>query len=141
MEGTVISDTVNLASRLESLTKRYGVRILLSAAMREQLEAPASYHVRHLDIVQVKGKQQAVSVYDLFDADDPASFQHKLETREDFERAVDLFHVGDPASALPIFQSIVDLDPSDHAAQLYVRRCQLTPPHESLHGWKDAEFA
>lgn len=138
MEGTVISDAVNLASRLENLTKQYGVRILLSAAMLERLEGGEQYHLRHLDIVRVKGKQQAVSVYDLFDADDAALFQHKVETREDFERAVRLYHIGDLAIALPIFQEIALKHEGDHAAQLYVRRCQQ---REALEAWEGVEIA
>ncbi len=65
---TVIGDNVNLASRLESLTRQYGVNILLSEAT--QTAAPG-FHYCELDSVQVKGKQQAVRIYTLFATEPP----------------------------------------------------------------------
>ena len=60
LEGTVISDAVNLASRLEGLTKVYGASILISKQTLEGLTDASSYNVRFLDKVQVKGKKELV---------------------------------------------------------------------------------
>ncbi|MCK5338524.1 MAG: adenylate/guanylate cyclase domain-containing protein, partial [Bacteroidales bacterium] len=60
MEGTVISDAVNLASRLEGLTKLYGSSIIITEETLIKISDPTSYHYRFLDIVKVKGKKEAV---------------------------------------------------------------------------------
>jgi len=61
MSYTVIGDAVNLGSRLESLNKDYGTRILISDATRSRLTIPVE--TRFIGDVKVKGKTQAVPVY------------------------------------------------------------------------------
>lgn len=59
METTAISDAVNLAFRLEGLTKLYGASIVISQDSLFNLESPTSYQFRFLDRVRVKGKNEA----------------------------------------------------------------------------------
>lgn len=68
LETTVISDTVNVASRLESLEKTYGAGILASQDFIEALKPETTIHARFLDRVQVKGKKRHVIVYEVLDA-------------------------------------------------------------------------
>ncbi len=63
LEGTVISDMVNTASRIQSLTKTYGCEILISEQCWKRLKQPELYTIEHVDDVLVKGKKVAVSVY------------------------------------------------------------------------------
>ncbi|HPP07400.1 MAG TPA: adenylate/guanylate cyclase domain-containing protein, partial [Syntrophorhabdaceae bacterium] len=69
MESTVISDAVNLASRIESMTKNYKTPILISEHTYYSLRDPSIYGIRFVDRVKVKGKEQCQSVYEVFDAD------------------------------------------------------------------------
>lgn len=64
MEGTVISDTVNLAARLESLTKEYAIPLIISEYTLSELKG--DYATRFIDRLAVKGKSQAVSIYEVF---------------------------------------------------------------------------
>ena len=63
MESTVISDAVNLASRLEGLTKHYGVNIIISEVTKNALKN--DYKLRFLDKVEVRGKKQPVGIYEV----------------------------------------------------------------------------
>ncbi|WP_445240302.1 hypothetical protein [Microcoleus vaginatus] len=65
MESTVIADAVNLVSRLEGLTKVYAARILVSDAIIQRLDDPEKYKYRFVDRVMVKGKTNAVSVFEI----------------------------------------------------------------------------
>ena len=63
MEPTVIGDTVNLASRLESLTKRYGVRLIVSESVARA--ASGAFAFRTLDTVRVVGREAPVTIHTL----------------------------------------------------------------------------
>lgn len=60
---TVIGDAVNLGSRIESLNKQYGTRILISEGTRRQLKK--RYDIRPLGEVTVKGRSQSVSIFEV----------------------------------------------------------------------------
>ena len=65
LQTTVISDAVNLASRIEGLTKEYGRPVLISEAVVNSLEAPKELSLKCLDSVSVKGKAEEVTIYQL----------------------------------------------------------------------------
>jgi len=65
MDSTVISDTVNAASRLEGLTKKYGLDILLSGETMDQMEDPGAFELRFVARETVKGRSQPITVYHL----------------------------------------------------------------------------
>jgi class 3 adenylate cyclase len=66
MDGTVISDAVNLAARVESLTKDYKVPLLISEHTRRQLTDPNAYDIRPIDVVVVKGKTLPVAIFGVY---------------------------------------------------------------------------
>lgn len=76
---TALGDNMNLASRLESLTKHYGVNLMISEFTLAKLgERQKEFRIRPLDLVQVKGKSQAVKIYEVIPSWNPISKEDAL---------------------------------------------------------------
>jgi class 3 adenylate cyclase len=121
MEGTVIGNAVNLASRLEGLTKEFGVRIVVSERIVATMGADAPDH-RYLGHAEVKGKRESVPVYEVFGADPPEDVRLKRHTKGFFEQGVRLYRKGDRLMAGRYFRSVLKAHPADRAAAYYVER-------------------
>ncbi|MBD1827876.1 AAA family ATPase [Microcoleus vaginatus GB1-A2] len=124
MDGTVISDAVNLASRVESLTKNYGVSLLITQPTYSRLKNPSQYAIRTLDTVKVKGKSEAVTVYEVFDADALAIKEGKLARLELFAEARALYSGGKLFEAARLFEECWRQNQGDRVAKIYWERCQ-----------------
>ncbi|MEG4630484.1 adenylate/guanylate cyclase domain-containing protein [Microcoleus sp. AR_TQ3_B6] len=123
MDGTVISDAVNLASRIENLTKNYGVSLLITQQTFERLKKPGDYAMRIIDEVQVKGKSQWVTVYEVFDADLAEVKAGKLATLELFTEALSLYNMKSFREAARLFADCLRQNPGDKVARIYLERC------------------
>jgi predicted ATPase/class 3 adenylate cyclase/tRNA A-37 threonylcarbamoyl transferase component Bud32 len=124
MDGTVISDAVNLASRIEGMTKRYGAALLISENTYAHLNEVSKYAIRTIDRVKVKGKSEPVTVYEVFDADLPVRRELKMKTRDDFEKGLVHYRQKAFIEAIRCFQEVLSRHPDDKAAQIYLGRCQ-----------------
>ncbi len=123
IDTTVIGDTVNLGSRLQQLTKVYNVPLLISHYTVANLEEPMKYALRLVDRVQVKGKAQKVSVFEVFEADPPAEKQAKLETKPMFETALLDYYVGNIETARSNLKKCLQVNPMDRVVKVYLKRC------------------
>lgn len=124
MEGTVISDAVNAASRLEGLTKKYAIPLIISEYTFNELENPDSYAVRFIDRVLVKGKSELISVYEVFDNDPQDVRKSKLKNKKMFEDAIYHFHFDDMSKASELFEQYITQNPFDAIAKNYLVRCK-----------------
>ncbi|MEZ6255685.1 MAG: adenylate/guanylate cyclase domain-containing protein [Patescibacteria group bacterium] len=118
---TVVGDGANVASRIEGLTKVYGSKILTTNHTIKGLQTDLPNAIyRKLDKVAVKGKSQAVWIYDLL----PDTLKnHQL--KEEYEHALDIYREGNFKKALPIFEKLVETY-NDHAAKSMVQRLKDT---------------
>ncbi|MGC9526765.1 MAG: protein kinase domain-containing protein [Limnospira sp.] len=123
MDSTVIGDAVNLAARIESLTKNYGVSLLITHQTLMGLDDPNEYGFRIVDRVRVKGKTDAVTVYEIFDADPPELKLKKLETKVLFEQSLFLYYLNRFLEAKQGFQDCLCQNPGDRVARIYLNRC------------------
>jgi two-component system sensor histidine kinase ChiS len=124
MDGTVVSDAVNLASRIEGLTKMYGTSIIISQDTLIKLEDPSRYDYRFLDVVKVKGKKEAVYIFEVLNGEPKNIKQLKIETKAEFGKGLQLYKNKAFEEALGLFRQVIEKNPDDHAAELYVARCR-----------------
>jgi hemerythrin len=123
MDSTVISDSVNLASRLEGVTKDYAAPLLISEHTLYALQDPSRYRIRFIDRILVKGKSHPQAVYEVLDADTPEDRANKLTTLPMFEEAVACYHMRDVWRAQQLFERCAAIAPNDQATRLYLGRC------------------
>jgi adenylate cyclase len=139
-DGTVISDAVNLASRIEGLTKLYDTGMIISEStfLKARCREDMKYEYRFLDIVFVHGKHTAVSLYEILDADTDQVTNPKIRTRKSFELGVKLYKARRFAEALKVFTAIQKENPADAAARIYSRRCADYMDRELPANWNGA---
>ena len=124
MEGSVISDAVNLAARLEGLTKLYKTQLLISEVTFKKLTLGV-FKARLIDKVAVKGKETSVLVYEVLDAETPELFKKKQDTIKFFEQGWNLYQNQRFEEAQHLFCRCLELAPEDTVANLYVERCKI----------------
>ena len=128
---SVIGDNVNLASRLEGLTKTYGTQILVSESVR--LDAGEdSFCFRHLDDVRVKGKKNAVPIY----AVDRSPEEFPAEYKNAYIKGMELYKQGIWNLAKDYFEKALTAVENDKAAKLMLERCEdfIKNPPENWDG-------
>jgi adenylate cyclase len=131
---TVLGDNVNLSSRLEGLTKQYGVNIIISETTHEHVHN--GFHCRELDVVRVKGKQKPIKIYELINDKDSAPKETE-KYLSDWDKCLSLYRNrlwNETEYALGKF---IEQHGENKTAQLYIDRCnhyKLHPPEEDWDG-------
>jgi adenylate cyclase len=141
MDYTVIGDTVNVSARLEAATKEYLCDIIISEHTYRLCHDRVV--VRELDLLRVKGKNQALTVYELIGAS-------KDLIDPQLEKFLYLYQLGRDAyknrnfpKAITYFQDAQALKPHDHPVRLHLDRSQIyleTPPPEDWDGAYNASL-
>ncbi|HNF24880.1 MAG TPA: adenylate/guanylate cyclase domain-containing protein [Leptospiraceae bacterium] len=122
MEGTVIADSVNLASRIEGLTKIYDSPILISEEILTKMINPSLYNYRYIDKVRVKGKQHPITVYEVYDGQPDFMIELKNSTKPFFEEGIARYQEQRFDLSAASFTKVLEINPNDTAAQIYLKR-------------------
>ena len=122
IQGDAISDEVNLAARVEGLTKEFNVGLLLTEAALQNLPDRTHFGLRALASTRVRGKTAPIAIHECFDADPPEQRALKLRTQPLFEQAVERYLAGDLWQAGRLFQEVAAANPDDRPAAFYLRR-------------------
>ncbi len=123
LDTTVIGDTVNLASRLESLTKRFGTQVIASESLYLATRNSGDFHWRELAHVIVKGRSQPLKIFEVFSGDPEELLERKLRYYDDYLEALARYRNGKYAEARDLFEQLQRLSPDDSVLGAYVRQC------------------
>ena len=132
MDPTVIGDAVNLASRLEALTRTYGVDMLVGASVAELVRDEV--YLRSVARVQVKGKTKPVDVFTFVAARGEETDPEFLKWLETYEEALEKFRTRDFTDAKILFSRFLEFYPDDLLAKMYLQRAleyEQAPPDKA----------
>lgn len=135
----VVGDTVNLASRIEQLTKRYGAPFLIGEPTHRSLAAPARFSFRRVDRVAVKGKLRGVALYEVLDAETSERRAAKESSREILHAAMDQHYAGDFLRARSSFEAVLARDPEDAVPRIFIERCEQYLQNAPTGDWEGYE--
>ena len=139
MDGTVISDAVNLASRIEGMTKMYGATLLISESTYSKLPQPSPYLIRPVDRVKVKGKSAHITVYEVFDCDPAHLIELKLKTLVYWQNGWTHYYQKELSQARLCFKHILRIYLDDKLAQIYLERCENLQKNGIPADWQGIE--
>jgi two-component system sensor histidine kinase ChiS len=140
MDGTVISDAVNLASRLESLSRLYGETILITGPTLSLLEGRRDFHTRFIDRVRVRGRKEAVLIYEVYDWESPERIQLRLKLKAQWSEAMNHYYGREFAPAFRLLRGLHEKDPADRIAELYLRRTAALLKRGIPQNWEGVEL-
>ena len=120
MDQNVISDNVNIASRVQSLTRSYNTRILFTDATKNKLQNPDQFKFRYLGKTNVKGRQKEIEIYECLD--EPGLSKEKLSSISSFNAAVHAYYSEEYDKAIAGLERIVSENPEDEAAKIFLDR-------------------
>ncbi len=130
---TVLGDAVNLGARLEGANKLYGTGILIGEQTYQM--AQEGIYARIIDLLRVKGKSQPVKVYELIGLkEEPLSIEQQ-EIIQYFEKGYQHYLDQNWDWAMNQFRQVLQINPDDGPARLYLMRCQEFIQHPPPRNW------
>lgn len=136
---TVIGDSVNLASRLESANKYYGTRLMISEMTHQQL-TPDKFQTRLLDFVKVKGKSEAVRVYEVYSLGNAEIKDHDQAYYRHYNSGIEALIAGQLDTALDELNRAKVYRPQDLACRNMLERISDISSTDHSRKW-DGTFA
>jgi len=133
MDYTMIGDGVNLAARMESACKQYGVKILISENTYKKLRG--TYRIREIDRVVVKGKSEPVGVYEVLDYHNDETFPNLMEVVNNFKNGLTRYRACNWEKAIGAFKEALKLHQNDKLSQIYIERCEFLKKNPPGDGW------
>jgi class 3 adenylate cyclase len=120
LDAATISDTVNTAARIESLTKYYKSPLLLSDETLRYINGQHNFNFRQLGNVRLKGKIKLMSIIECLDGTEPETAEKRMQTHSTFAEAMEAYHEQRFENAIRLFQQILEMDPDDQTTGFFM---------------------
>lgn len=124
MDSTAIGDAVNLASRIEGMTKMFGVTLLVSAHTIRQLGDTQHLLLRFVDNVTAKGKTEPVGIWEIIGRRSDNTLRTQAKALPLYEEAMDHYRRQDLVAAKALFERCLSAWPGDAVTEIYIDRCR-----------------
>lgn len=125
LDGGVVGDAVNHASRIEGMTKLYGTTLIVDQSTAMRLSGEEVVTLRELDRVVAKGRRKASAVYEVLDALPPDERRAKIESLPTWDEALLAYRAGELTRARALFSRCLEVFDRDEAARLFIHRCDV----------------
>ncbi|MDH4127352.1 MAG: hypothetical protein OEV44_01265 [Spirochaetota bacterium] len=139
METTVIADAVNLSSRIEGLTKKYGIAIAVSKDVLEKVTNSQEFHTRYIDKVLVKGKEKSVDIYEVYDGSPDELLRVKEVSKPFYEKGINYYYNRQFLEAKSQFEKALNVFPEDKVTKIYYDRVNHYLVHPPDINWTGVE--
>jgi adenylate cyclase len=124
MDCSVISDAVNTAARLETLTRTFSIELIIGEETYEQLQQKEKYDLRFLGLTTVKGKSLPIKIYEVFNHNLPKEVQLKKDSASLFATALNHYEAKQFSEAASLFAQILTSNPEDLPAKYFLQQCK-----------------
>ena len=124
MESTVLGNTVNIASRIEGLTKSFGASIIISKTTMDLIQDSYKYQYRNLGLIEIRGIQNKIQLFEFFDGDEEEIRILKFKTIENFNRAFNFILNSQLDKAIEEYKLSLKVYPMDSAAKYLISLCE-----------------
>ena len=135
MDAATISDTVNTAARIESLTKYYKADIIISDATLQQIVEANNFKLRHLGLVQLKGKHEAIRIHECFSGNTQEEIDYKESTLQLFDQGMHHYINRSFDKARDAFQEVIGVSPADRTALFFYNKTEQLVSTVSKENW------
>lgn len=139
LDAATISDTVNTAARIESLTKYYRSPLLLSSETLRHISNTGSYYLRQLGKVQLKGKHNLLSIVECINGYPEKELQKKTATLSGFNESMEQYFNQYFQNALQGFKQVLTTDPDDNTAKFFMENALKFSSDGVPQNWNGAE--
>lgn len=134
---TVIGDAVNLASRLEEANKYYHTSLIVSSYTHQAL-TPDRFCTRILDVIKVKGRSEAVKVFEVYGEASDSIGLHEVKYYQAYQTAFNAYLAKDFTRAREYFAIALEQRPRDPAATWMIRRIDAVDADNLPEDWDGA---
>ena len=131
-DATVISDSVNVAARLQEFSKALGAQILITNDLKAAMNNPESFHLRRVGHIPLRGRNEKVEIFEVLDALPLADRTLRVLNRATLEKAIREFEEGLYAQAKDRFIQYLKICPNDPAALYYIELGKQSLKHVQL---------
>ena len=140
MDTTVIGDSVNLSSRLESLAPQFSADIVVTEALIKNVKAHPEANVKYriLDFIRVKGRKSPLEVYEILNHLDEKTQDLRVRTSEFIEQGIALRKAQKWRLAIAAFQQALIVDPTDELIIHHLEQCHRLSRNDYLDNWDGA---